>query len=368
MKIEVAFPNLSFQRMVHLAYSGADETRLFLMLQPGEIVVFGNDSEVASTDTFLDIRGRVNDQGNEEGLLGLAFDPAYEANGYFYVYYSAAGPRRSVISRFSVSTDDPRRAEPSSELTIMEVEQPYANHNGGSMSFGPDGYLYVGLGDGGLRGDPHGNGQDRSTLLGAILRIDVSDVGAEGGYAIPPGNPFAGKSGGARREVWAYGLRNPWRFTFDRETGDLWAGDVGQNRFEEVDLISPGLNYGWNIMEATHCFGGELSLSDLLRRGEENCEQEGLEPPVVEYGRDGGCSITGGYVYRGARLPALYGAYIYGDFCSGKIWALRHDGESVVEHRLIAATRQQIPAFGEGPSGELYILSFGGKIYRLERD
>ena len=356
MKVETAFPNLSFQRMVHLTYSGADDTRLFVVLQPGRILVFDNDRDVDSAELFLDIRGRVNDRGNEEGLLGLAFDPAYETNGHFYVYYSATGPRRSVISRFSVSPGDPGRADPSSELKIMEVAQPYANHNGGHLLFGPDGYLYIGLGDGGLRDDPHGNGQDPSTLLGSILRIDVSTLGAEGGYAIPLDNPFAGRGQGAREEVWAYGLRNPWRFTFDRETGDLWAGDVGQNRFEEVDLIRPGLNYGWNVMEAGHCFGGGP------------CEQEGLEPPVVEYGRDGGCSITGGYVYRGARLPELYGAYVYGDFCSGKIWGLRHDGESVVSHRILVDSNLQIPAFGEDPSGELYILSFGGKIYRLERD
>ena len=368
MKVEAAFPNLSFPRMVHLTYSGADDNRLFLVLQPGHIVVFDNDRDVASTKTFLDIRGQVNDKGDEEGLLGLAFDPAYETNGRFYVYYSASGPRRSVISRFSVSPDDPDRADPSSELKIMEVAQPYANHNGGHVLFGPDGYLYVGLGDGGLGGDPHGNGQDPSTLLGTILRIDVSTLGAEGGYAIPPNNPFAGRGESAREEVWAYGLRNPWRFTFDRETGDLWAGDVGQNRFEEVDLISPGLNYGWNVMEASHCFSGSRSLGDLLRRGEDNCDQQGLEPPLVEYGCDGGCSITGGYVYRGARLPRLYGAYIYGDFCSGKIWALRHDGEKATEHRLLVDSRLRIPAFGEDPSGELYILSFDGKIYRLVRD
>ena len=365
MDVEPAFPNLSFERMVHLTYSGPDDKRLFLVLQPGRIVVFDNDRDVETTRTFLDIEDRVNDRGNEEGLLGLAFDPEYDSNGYFYVYYSASGPRRSVISRFSVSAQDPNVADPSSEARIMEVAQPFSNHNGGNVLFGPDGYLYIGLGDGGSGGDPQGNGQDLSTLLGTVLRIDVSTLDRDGAYSVPPDNPFVGRGGGAREEIWAYGLRNPWRFTFDRETGDLWAGDVGQNQFEEVDIIKPGLNYGWNVMEGFHCFGGGLSLRQLLRRGEESCDREGLAPPVIEYGRDGGCSITGGYVYRGSRLPSLIGAYVYGDFCSGKIWALRHDGVQVTEHRLLVDSSLLISAFGEDPSGELYILSFDGKIYRL---
>ena len=352
VELEPAFPALEFDRMVFLTYAERESGRLFVVLQPGRIVVFENDPGVESARTFLDIRERVNDAGNEEGLLGLAFDPAFAENGHFYVYYTASRPRRSVVSRFSVSPDDHNRADPDSELVFLEVEQPYRNHNGGHIAFGPDGMLYVGLGDGGSGGDPRGNGQDTSTLLGSILRIDVSALDETGRYAVPPDNPFAGDAA-ARGEIWAYGLRNPWRFSFDRVTGDLWAADVGQNQYEEVDIIRPSLNYGWNVMEGAHCY----------RR--ESCDSRGLEMPVAEYGRDGGCSVTGGYVYRGRRQPTLYGAYLYADFCSGKIWALRHDGAAVTEQMQIADTGLSISSFGEDPSGEVYVLTFEGAIHRL---
>ena len=254
VELEPAFPGIEFDRMVFLTYAEDESGRLFVVLQPGRIVVFENDPGVESARTFLDIRDQVNDAGNEEGLLGLAFDPAFVENGHFYVYYTASRPRRTVVSRFSVSAGDPDRADPDSELVFMEVAQPYRNHNGGHVAFGPDGMLYVGLGDGGSGGDPRGNGQDTSTLLGSILRIDVSVLDQLGGYAVPPDNPFAGGEGAARGEIWAYGLRNPWRFSFDRETGDLWAADVGQNLYEEVNVVRPGLNYGWNVMEGSHCF------------------------------------------------------------------------------------------------------------------
>ena len=353
VELEPAFPGIELDRMVLLTHAGDDTGRLFVVLQPGRIVVFENDPAVESTHTFLDIRERVSDAGNEEGLLGLAFDPAYVENGYFYVYYSAARPRRSVISRFSVSPGDPNRADPGSELVFMEVEQPYSNHNGGHLVFSPDGMLYVGLGDGGAAGDPQGNGQDTSTLLGSILRIDVSRLDDLGAYEVPEDNPLAGRGGAARGEIWAYGLRNPWRFSFDRETGTLWAADVGQNLYEEIDIIRPGLNYGWNVMEGSHCFR------------QQGCDAQGLTMPVAEYGRDGGCSVTGGHVYRGRRIPSLYGAYLYGDFCSGKIWALRHDGAAVTEHMEIADTGLSISSFGEDPSGEVYVLTFEGVIYRF---
>ena len=353
VELEPAFPGIEFDRMVFLTYAEDESGRLFVVLQPGRIVVFENDPGVESARTFLDIRERVNDAGNEEGLLGLAFDPAFAENGHFYLYYTASRPRRSVVSRFSASPGDPNRADADSEIVFLEVEQPYRNHNGGHLAFGPDGMLYVGLGDGGSGGDPRGNGQDTSTLLGNILRIDVSALDELGGYAVPPDNPFAAGDGAARGEIWAYGLRNPWRFGFDRETGDLWAADVGQNRYEEVDIIRPGGNYGWNVMEGSHCF----------RR--ESCDSRGLEMPVAEYGRDGGCSVTGGYVYRGRRMPSLYGAYLYGDFCSGKIWALRHDGAAVTEQMQIADTGLSISSFGEGPSGEVYVLTFEGAVYRF---
>ena len=353
VELEPAFPGIELDRMVLLTYADDESGRLFVVLQPGRIVVFENDPGVESAQTFLDIRERVNDAGNEEGLLGLAFDPAFAENGHFYVYYTASRPRRSVVSRFSLSAGDANRADPDSELVFLEVEQPYRNHNGGHLAFGPDGMLYVGLGDGGSSGDPRGNGQDTSTLLGSILRIDVSALDELGSYAAPPDNPFAGGEEAARGEIWAYGLRNPWRFSFDRVTGDLWAADVGQNLYEEVNVVRPGLNYGWNVMEGSHCY----------RR--EGCDTRGLELPVVEYGRDGGCSVTGGYVYRGRRLPSLYGAYLYGDFCSGKIWALRHDGAAVTEQMLIADTGLSISSFGEDASGEVYVLTFEGAVYRL---
>ncbi len=353
VELEPAFPGLEFDRMVLLTYPDDGSGRLFVVLQPGRIVVFQNDPGVESARTFLDIRERVNDSGNEEGLLGLAFDPAFAENGHFYLNYTASGPRRTVVSRFAVSADDPNTADPGSELVFLEVAQPYRNHNGGHVAFGPDGMLYVGLGDGGSGGDPRGNGQDTSTLLGSILRIDVSALDETGGYAVPPDNPFASGDGTARGEIWAYGLRNPWRFSFDRETGDLWAADVGQNRYEEVDIIRPGLNYGWNVMEGSKCFRPT------------NCDTRGLEMPVAEYGREGGCSVTGGYVYRGRRLPTLYGAYLYADFCSGKIWALRHDGAAVTEQMLIADTGLSISSFGEDPSGEVYVLTFEGAVYRF---
>ena len=230
LAVEPAFPALAFRRPVHLTFPPNGTDRLFVTLQAGRIMVFENDAEVSTAQEFLDIRERVSDRGNEEGLLGLAFDPEYLRNGYFYVYYSAGNPRRSVVSRFSVSDEDPERADPASEMPILQVRQPFANHNGGQILFGPDGFLYIGLGDGGGRGDSAGNAQDPSTLLGAILRIDVGTLDSKGAYSVPADNPFAGSGGEARGEIWAYGLRNPWRFSFDRETGDLWAGRTGTRR------------------------------------------------------------------------------------------------------------------------------------------
>ena len=351
LRAEVVFPSVSFDRMVYLTHPKGMPGRLFLVLQPGRIMAFDNVPSPAFPETFLDIRERVTDRGNEEGLLGLAFDPDYQGNGYFYVYYSAASPRRSVIARFRASPGADH-VDPSTEVVIMEIGQPFSNHNGGHITFGPDGYLYVGLGDGGSGGDPRGHGQNLRTLLGTIIRIDVSTLDETGSYAVPPDNPFVGVEG-ARPEIWAYGLRNPWRFSFDKETGELWAGDVGQNKLEEIDIVTRGSNYGWNIMEGSLCF--RVS----------SCDREGLEPPVAEYGRDGGCSVTGGYVYRGSRLQSLVGAYVYGDFCTGRIWALRHYGSRVTEQAEIVDTGLQISSFAEGPDGEVYILSFTGEIARL---
>ncbi len=353
LRAERAFPNLDFRRLTNLVQPPDTGDPLFVTEQAGLVRVFPNDPNAAEAAVFLDIRDKVSEDNNEEGLLGLAFDPEYAVNGHFYVYYSAASPRRSVVSRFTVSEDNPLAANPDSELVVMEIPQPYGNHNGGQLAFGPDGYLYIGLGDGGSGGDPRGNGQDLGTLLGSILRIDVGDAAPDLPYVIPRDNPFAGVDG-ARGEIWAYGLRNPWRFSFDRDTGDLWTGDVGQNQLEEVDLITRGLNYGWNVMEGSLCFSP--------RSG---CDPSGLEPPVAEYGRSEGCSITGGYVYRGGEMPALEGAYLYADYCSGKIWGLRYDGSSVTEQALLADTDLLITSFGEDSEGNLYVLSRNEGIYRL---
>jgi glucose/arabinose dehydrogenase len=245
------------------------------------------------------------------------------------------------------------RAAPDSEEIILEVPQPFSNHNGGALIFGPDGYLYVGLGDGGSRGDPRGNDQNTGTLLGSILRLDVDGVAGDRNYAIPPDNPFVGDPD-SRDEIWAFGMRNPWRISFDRQTDDLWAGDVGQNVWEEVDVIVAGGNYGWNVTEGAHCY-----------RPSTNCATGGLIPPVQEYDHGSGCSITGGYVYRGEALPSLAGVYLYADFCSGRIWGLRYEDGAATVTREIANTGLPIASFGEDAAGELYVLAFDGGVYRV---
>jgi glucose/arabinose dehydrogenase len=256
MSLEVAFPNLFFERMVYLTHTGNKDTdrRLFLVLQRGKILVFPNRKDVNSTKTFLNITGRVDSTGNEQGLLGLAFDPDFQKNRQFYVYYTAASPSRSIISRFTQSSMNPDQADPNSETAILEIAQQYPNHNGGQIMFGSDSYLYIGLGDGGEEGDPQRNGQNVGTLLGKILRIYVHNTtDSDKNYRVPPDNPFVNVTG-ARGEIWAYGLRNPWRFSFDNETNLLWAADVGQNNYEEIDIIKKGGNYGWSIMEGFHCY------------------------------------------------------------------------------------------------------------------
>ena len=353
MTIERVFPNLTFRHLTNLAQPDDGRDMLFVTEQGGQIRSFPVRQEVTETVVFLDITDRVNEGGNEEGLLGLAFAPDYRESGYFYVYYSASDPRRSVLSRFMASRSEPNRADRASELIIMEVPQPASNHNGGQLVFGPDGYLYIGLGDGGRGGDPFGNGQNMATLLGSILRIDVSGASEEERYRVPPDNPFVGVAG-AGEEVWAYGLRNPWRFSFNSETGRLWVGDVGQNDWEEVDLVEKGLNYGWNIMEGAHCF-----------RPRTGCDTTGLQMPVAEYSSAEGCSIIGGYVYRSGVHPSLTGAYVYGDFCSGKIWGLRHDGKSLAENVLLVDSDLNITSFGLDLAGELYVLSRDSGIYRM---
>ncbi|MBE0431124.1 MAG: PQQ-dependent sugar dehydrogenase [Dehalococcoidia bacterium] len=351
-EVERVFPALSFQEMTNLAQPDDTSDLIFVTEQRGVMYAFSADNP-QQADVFLDITGRVNRGGNEEGLLGLAFDPDYRENGYFYAYYTADSPRRSVLSRFSRDRENMDVADPESEVIIMEIEQPYANHNGGQLAFGPDGYLYIALGDGGSAGDPQGHGQNFGTLLGSILRIDVSGLSAPGDYEIPSDNPFVDAEG-ARPEIWAFGLRNPWRFSFDSETGLLWAADVGQNQWEEINIIVRGANYGWNIMEGFHCFSPPA-----------DCDQSGLTLPIHEYDHSHGCSVTGGYVYRGDQLPSLYRYYIYGDYCSGNIWALAYDGEVVTENTLLTGSDLRITSFGVDLAGNLYVLDRQGGIYTL---
>jgi hypothetical protein len=324
----------------------AGDARLFVVEQPGRIrVIVGGVLQAAP---FLDLTSRVS-YGGEQGLLSMAFHPDYAANGYFYVDYTdTAGDTR--VERYHVSAD-PNVADPASAKLILFVDQPYANHNGGLVVFGADGKLYVGLGDGGSGGDPQGNGQNRGTLLGKLLRIDV-DAGDP--YRVPPDNPFVGVSG-ARGEIWAYGLRNPWRFAFDRETQRLYIADVGQNAWEEVDVTpaaAGGLDFGWNVMEGDQCYNAS------------SCNQAGLTLPVLVYGHSDGCSITGGYVYRGLSIPALRGTYFYSDYCSGWLKSFRYNG-SVTEKKDWGLNLGRVLSFGEDAAGELYVLSANGNVYRL---
>ncbi|MBI2502494.1 MAG: PQQ-dependent sugar dehydrogenase [Candidatus Latescibacteria bacterium] len=348
VELRRVFPGSRFARPLYLTHAGDGSGRVFVVEQPGTIRVLGEGLD----QVFLDLRAKVNDGPNEAGLLGLAFHPHYAENGRFYVYYTY-GNLFSRFSEFRVSAD-PDQADPASERVLFEVKQPAGNHNGGQLAFGPDGYLYIGLGDGGGAGDQYGNGQNLEDLLGDILRIDVDRTQGELAYAIPPDNPFAGNTEGWREEIWAWGLRNPWRFSFDRLTGALWAGDVGQNKWEEVDLIEKGGNYGWNIMEGSHCFSPST-----------NCDTTGLKLPVVEYSHSEGKSISGGYVYRGARLIRLVGVYVYGDYVSQQIWGLRYEGGQVVEHQPLAQSPSPIASFGEDEEGEVYVVGLDGMIYVL---
>ncbi|MEB2778692.1 PQQ-dependent sugar dehydrogenase [Algoriphagus sp. D3-2-R+10] len=354
LTIQEAFPQLSFTRPVDFQHAGDNSNRVFVVEQRGVISVLQNDPETSDKGEFLDIETRVDDSGNEEGLLGLAFHPDYENNGYFYVNYTASNPNRTVISRFSVSTSNPNQADPASEQVLLEFDQPFSNHNGGQVSFGPDGYLYIAVGDGGSGGDPQGNGQNRNTLLGTILRIDVDQQDGSTNYSIPEDNPFVDNSEDFREEIYAYGLRNPWRFSFDSSNGQLWTGDVGQNKYEEIDIITKGGNYGWNTMEGFHCYNSS------------DCNQEGLEMPIWEYDRSqGDVSITGGFVYHGTAIPELEGLYIYADFASGRIWSLDgSDPANPVNTELLKAPFP-ISSFGIDQNQELYICAFDDKIYKL---
>ena len=349
LQIVEAFPLLDFIRPVDLQNHGDDN--LFIVEQRGVIQVFRNDPTTDNTDIFLDIQSVVDDRDNEEGLLGLAFHPDYSQNGYFYVNYTTIqGTTR--ISRFELDAQNPTVAEAGSELVLLEFAQPFGNHNGGQLAFGPDGYLYIAVGDGGSGGDPQGHGQNTSTLLGSILRIDVDIPFENLNYGIPTSNPFSDNQSGARAEIFAYGMRNPWRMNFDTETDKLWVGDVGQNELEEIDVVKNGSNYGWRIMEATDCFQST------------NCDQSNLTPPYFNYDHDSGdVSITGGIVYRSS-IASLDGWYVYADYASGRIWALE-TGSTNPETQLLFDTNHRITTFGTDHLQELYFCSLSGKVYKI---
>jgi glucose/arabinose dehydrogenase len=374
---EVAFPDLQWEgwtgetpagkpnplRPLVLTHANDQSGRNFVATQHGVIHVFPNDQVAKKTKVFLDIQPKVrySDQTNEEGFLGLAFHPDYKKTGEFFVFYTERTPgHHNVLSRFRVSKDDPDRADPASEEVLLRVEHKYWNHDGGTVIFGPDGYLYLALGDGGLANDPDSNGQNLNTLLGKIIRIDVNHKDGNKPYAIPKDNPFAAREN-ARPEIYAYGLRNVWRMAFDRATGRLWAADVGQNLYEEIDLIEKGGNYGWSVREGLHPFGakGVGPRPNLIE-------------PIWEYDHEVGKSITGGAVYRGSRFPELVGQYLYADYVSGKIWALRYDEQQkrVVANRPIRDPNLPIMSFGEDDRGELYLMTYaqnGRGIYRFVR-
>ncbi|SHE60598.1 PQQ-dependent sugar dehydrogenase [Alkalibacter saccharofermentans] len=345
-----AFPDLTFTRPVDIQNAGDNSGRLFIVEQAGRIYVLSGE-DATDMEIFLDITSIVNDNGNEQGLLGLAFHPEHEQNGYFFVNYTDRSG--TVISRFRVGSDS-NQADPASQLEILTFNQPYSNHNGGQIAFGPDGYLYIATGDGGGSGDPQGHSQNRRTLHGNILRIDIDSREPGLNYAIPSDNPFVGNREGYREEIYAYGLRNPWRFSFDPLSGNLWAADVGQNAIEEINLIEKGKNYGWNIMEGTREFAPDPDI-----------DTDSLELPVFEYSHPLGRSITGGHVYREQRHPELYGAYIYGDFVTGLIWALWHEEEKEPVNISLSETNLLISTFGLSEKNEIYLAAFDGNIYRL---
>ncbi|MEN9556998.1 MAG: Quinoprotein glucose dehydrogenase precursor [Planctomycetota bacterium] len=376
VRAERAFPNLDFNRPIVVTHAGDGTNRVFVAEQEGIIRVFANDQDTEESSVFLDIDDRCvyADNQNEEGLLGFAFHPQFRSNGEFFLYYtSAEGEHISRVSRFRVMADNPNVADPASEEVILRIPQPFWNHNGGTIEFGPDGYLYIALGDGGSGNDPQGHGQNLTTLLGSILRIDVDRKEADRNYAIPKDNPFVGKqvkigpqgkTAPAREEIYAYGVRNIWRMSFDHKTGTLWAADVGQNLWEEINIIQSGGNYGWNVREGRHWFrpdGNDGKRSDLI-------------DPIFEYNHEVGKSITGGTVYRGTRVPELVGKYVYADYVSGRLWALDYDtvsGKVLGNYTLSpeeGGENLPVMSFGADETGDVYFTTPFGSLYRFRSE
>ncbi len=369
---ERAFPNLDFNRPIVVTHAGDGTDRLFVAEQEGIIKVLKNHQDTEEATVFLNIDERCvyADNQNEEGLLGFAFHPNFKTNGEFFLYYTSSEEEHlSKISRFRVSKDNPNVADPASEEEVLRVPQPFWNHNGGTIAFGPDGFLYIGLGDGGSGNDPNGNGQNLTTLLGSILRIDVDRKDKDLNYAIPKDNPFIGKKVpigrrgelvAAREEIYAYGVRNIWRMSFDSKTGTFWAADVGQNLWEEINIIKSGGNYGWNCREGKHWFrpdGNDVDRNDLI-------------DPIFEYNHSIGKSITGGGVYRGSRVPELVGKYLYADYVSGKLWALEYDEAAgkVIANYSLTGENLPVMSYGSDHKGDVYFTTPFGSLYRFRSE
>ncbi len=355
--LEVAFPNLSFTQPLLFLQPAEDSSTWFVVERAGVIRAFDNDPSVGDSRVFADLRAFVDSGPNEAGLLGMAFHPNYANNHQVYLSFTVTGsPLVSRIDRFT-SNDGGLTLDLATQTPILSLDQEFGNHNGGHLVFGPDGYLYLGFGDGGSAGDPNNRAQATNNLLGTITRIDI-DSGVP--YGIPADNPFAGNptcaqgSGTAAcPEIFAFGFRNPWRWSFDSASGSLFAGDVGQNSFEEIDRVTNGNNYGWNIREGANCFNANA------------CVTAGLIDPIHEYGRSEGTSVTGGYVYRGTNIPSLIGFYVFADFTTGRIWSIDSSAQSLVDSDLLIDSSLNIASFGQANSGELYVVNFGGTLHRI---
>ncbi len=388
--LQRVFPQLKIDRPVWLGEAPDGSGRLFAVAQAGTIYVFKKGSDGAAAKVFFNLESRQPFFDNEDGLMSLAFHPGFKTNGLFYVYYNQkytgdqheppqSYPFRSLVSEFKVSTTDPDQADLATERKLLEVEQPFGNHKGGEVAFGPDGYLYLGLGDGGYGGDPFGNGQNTSTLLAKMLRMDVNSRSTGGNgwrptelnYGIPRDNPFVSTHtpgpAGARPEIYAYGLRNPWRYSFDRATGDLWVGDVGQDLWEEVDLITPGGNYGWSVREGSHFYkpgppGAHYDEPVMEYTHRTDMQAQGQFPD-----HSIGLCVIGGYVYRGSQFPALQGVYVYGDYNLGTLWGFRYDrtAHKVTAEATLLEQHQNITSFAEDGDGEIYVLTQNGPIYQI---
>ena len=384
--LQPAFPNLTIDRPLGMAEAPDGSGRLFFVAQAGTILIVKKGTDGAAAKEFFNIESRQPYFDNEDGLLSLAFHPGFKTNGLFYVYYTQQNPAdqnskplnypcRSVVSEFKVSAADPDKADLASERILLEVQQPFTNHKGGELAFGPDGYLYLGLGDGGLGADPFGSGQNPASLLAKMLRIDVNIRSTPGegwrqpplNYGIPGDNPFVNEWTGARHEIFAVGLRNPWRYSFDRLTGDLWVGDVGQDLWEEVDLVTRGGNYGWNVREGAHPFkpgpaGARYDEPVMEYTHRTDLQAQGMFPD-----HSIGLCVIGGYVYRGKKYPALAGVYVYGDYSLGTIWGFRYDRAAckVTAEGTLLAQHDNISSFAEDGDGELYTLMLNGRIYAV---